>query len=87
MRLSNIVNRTNNLRKVNDVSDPIALALKLKRRKLPTIHFIEHHPSHLAGASFVSPFNRAAICADRGFGDFVSTSTGEGRGNRRTRIR
>jgi carbamoyltransferase len=38
--------------------------------------FIEHHPAHLASAAFVSPFDRAAVCAIDGFGDFVSTSWG-----------
>jgi carbamoyltransferase len=37
---------------------------------------VEHHPSHLASAAFVSPFEDAAVCAIDGFGDFVSTSWG-----------
>lgn len=82
MRLSNIVNRTRNLKKVSDVSDTIASALAIPKDKLPRVHFVEHHPSHLASAFFVSPFDDAAVCAIDGFGDFVSTSTGIGRGNR-----
>ncbi|MDQ3082741.1 MAG: carbamoyltransferase, partial [Gemmatimonadota bacterium] len=81
MKLSNIVNRTQNLRKVNDVREPLALALGVSERSLPRIHFVEHHPAHLASAFFVSPFDDAAICAIDGFGDYVSTSTGIGRGN------
>jgi carbamoyltransferase len=46
------------------------------------IHWIEHHPAHLASAFFVSPFDEAALCAIDGFGDFVSTSWGIGRGSR-----
>src|SRR5687768_11914289 len=82
MRISNIVNRTRNLRKVRDLSDPLADSLGIAASELPRIHFVEHHPSHLASAFFVSPFEDAAICAIDGFGDYVSTSTALGRGNR-----
>lgn len=44
--------------------------------------FVEHHPAHLASAAFVSPFDRAAVCAIDGFGDFVSTSWGTVNGPR-----
>ena len=69
MKLSNIVNRTRNLRKVHDVDDELAVSLGVARDKLPKIHFVEHHPAHLASAFFVSPFEDAAICAIDGFGD------------------
>jgi len=82
MKVSNIVNRTRNLRKVNEVREPLAAALGLAPADLPQIHFVEHHPSHLASAFFVSPFDDAAICAIDGFGDYVSTSTALGSGNR-----
>jgi carbamoyltransferase len=82
MQISNIVNRTRNLRKVHDVRDPLAAALGVTDKDLPEIHFVEHHPSHLASAFFVSPFDDAAICAIDGFGDYVSTSTAVGHGNR-----
>ncbi|MBA3340353.1 MAG: carbamoyltransferase [Gemmatimonadaceae bacterium] len=81
MKVANIVNRTRNLRKVNLVQEPLAAALGVSRKDLPPVHFVEHHPSHLASAFFVSPFNDAAICAVDGFGDYVSTSTAFGRGN------
>jgi carbamoyltransferase len=81
MKLSNIVNRTRNLRKVHDVDDELARALGVERQGLPKIHFVEHHPAHLASAFFVSPFDDAAICAIDGFGDYISTSTARGRGN------
>ena len=82
MHVSNIVNRTKNLRKVFDVSDPLAEALSIPSGSLPRIHFVEHHPSHLASAFFVSPFADAAICAIDGFGDFLSTSMAIGKGNK-----
>jgi carbamoyltransferase len=46
------------------------------------MHWVEHHPAHLASAFFVSPFDEAAVCAIDGFGDFVSTSSAVGRGSR-----
>ncbi len=82
MKLANIVNRTRNLKKVHEVRDPLAAALGIAPEKLPRIHFVEHHPAHLASAFFVSPFEDAAICAIDGFGDFISTSTAIGRGNK-----
>ncbi|MBM3778642.1 MAG: carbamoyltransferase [Acidimicrobiia bacterium] len=42
--------------------------------------YVEHHPAHLASSFFVSSFDEAAVCAVDGFGDFVSTSAGVGRG-------
>ena len=81
MRLSNIVNRTRNLRKVSKLDDPLSEALGVPASRLPEVHFVEHHPSHLASAFFVSPFDDAAICAIDGFGDFLSTSMAIGRGN------
>ena len=44
--------------------------------------YVEHHPAHLASAFYVSGFEEAAVCAIDGFGDFVSTSLGVGRGTR-----
>ena len=81
MKLSNIINRTQNLRKVNDVREPLSAVLGVADGELPKVHFIEHHPSHLASAFFVSPFQDAAVCAIDGFGDYVSTSIGVGNGS------
>src|SRR5436305_5914562 len=82
MRISNIVNRTRNLKKVHEVRTPLAAALGVTESELPRIHFVEHHPAHLASAFFVSPFEDSAVCAIDGFGDFVSTSFALGRANR-----
>ena len=82
MSVTNIVNRTRNLRKVHDVSDPLSEALGVPAESLPKVHFVEHHPSHLASAFFVSPFDDAAICAIDGFGDYLSTSMAIGKGNK-----
>ncbi|MBD0320347.1 MAG: carbamoyltransferase, partial [Gemmatimonadetes bacterium] len=72
--------RIRNARSVMGMDAPLADALGV--RKLPPVHHVEHHPSHLASAFFASPFRDAAVCAIDGFGDFVSTSTARGEGNR-----
>ncbi|MEO5588931.1 MAG: carbamoyltransferase N-terminal domain-containing protein, partial [Gemmatimonadaceae bacterium] len=82
MSVSNIINRTRNLRKVQESRGPLAAALNVAESRLPEIHFVEHHPSHLASAFFVSPFDDAAVAAIDGFGDYISTSTALGQGNR-----
>ena len=46
------------------------------------VHNVEHHRAHIASAFFTSPFTEAAVLSLDGFGDFVSTMWGEGRGNR-----
>ncbi|MBA3831441.1 MAG: carbamoyltransferase [Chthoniobacterales bacterium] len=74
--------RLKNSKKLRGVREPLADALQLPVDQLPTIHYVEHHPSHLASAFFVSPFEDASVCAIDGFGDFVSTSMASGRSNR-----
>ena len=74
--------RIGNLRKLRDLKGPLAAALSVPIEKLPKIHYIEHHPAHLASAFFVSPFEEAAVCAIDGFGDFVSTSLAYGKDSR-----
>jgi carbamoyltransferase len=44
------------------------------------LHYVEHHPAHLASAYFASGFDEATAVAIDGFGDFVSTSIGSARG-------
>lgn len=55
------------------LADSIQLDAAHVRRRT---RFVEHHPAHLASAALVSPFERSAVCAIDGFGDFVSTSWG-----------
>lgn len=45
------------------------------------LHFVEHHPSHIASSFFASPFDQAAVCSVDGLGDFVSMASGTGRGS------
>lgn len=71
--------RFRNARAVRDLRRPLAAALEVPAAELPELHYVEHHPAHLASAFFVSPFEDAAVCAVDGFGDFVSTSWAIGR--------
>jgi len=80
--LALIRDRVHNAGKLRDLSTPLADALQGPIGALPPLHYVEHHPSHLASAFFVSPFEDAAVCAIDGFGDFVSTSKALGRGNK-----
>jgi len=74
--------RAKNSTRVQSVADTIAGALELDvPRVRDRLHWVEHHPAHLASAFFVSPFETATVCAIDGFGDFVSTSGGIGRGH------
>jgi carbamoyltransferase len=72
-----VADRAKNVIKIRSLPDVIAASLDLDparvRRRTATV---EHHPSHLASAAYVSPFEDAAVCAIDGFGDFVSTSWG-----------
>ncbi|MBS1665961.1 MAG: carbamoyltransferase [Bacteroidetes bacterium] len=46
------------------------------------IHQVEHHRSHLGSAFFASPFDEAAILSIDGSGDFTTTMTAVGKGNK-----
>jgi carbamoyltransferase len=72
-----IADRARNAVRLGALGRTIATELGLDEAHAQTrTRFIEHHPSHLASAAFVSPFDTAAVCAIDGFGDFVSTSWG-----------
>ena len=78
-----IASRARNLVSLRSLPSTIAGALGLDETRVrPRLRFVEHHPSHLASAAFVSPFDEAAVCAIDGFGDFVSTSWGRVTGAR-----
>ncbi len=80
--ISLVRDRLRNSKKLRGLRGPLAEALGVTQAGLPRLHYVEHHPSHLASAFFVSPFADAAVCAIDGFGDFVSTSMAAGRANR-----
>jgi carbamoyltransferase len=74
--------RFSTLQKVHTIKHDLAVALQcgndLDGAKL---HYVEHHLAHMASSFFVSPFDEAALLSIDGFGDFVSTKIGFGRGN------
>ena len=75
--------RARNMSRVGSLPATIAASVGLDERIVRArTRFVEHHPSHLASAAFVSPFDAAAVCAIDGFGDFVSTSWGRVEGSR-----
>src|SRR5437867_4827146 len=77
-----IADRAANYRRVGAIPDTMVDVLGLgPSDPRPEIHWVEHHPAHLASAFFVSPFDEAAVCAVDGFGDFVTTSWAIGRGS------
>src|SRR5688572_3725229 len=81
--VSMVRDRLRNRRAVSDIATTLAQTLQLDRGDVARrMHWVEHHPAHLASAFFVSPFDEAAVCAIDGFGDFVSTSSAVGRGSR-----
>ena len=77
-----IKDRAANYRRISAIPETIQEALGLKAGdKSAAVHWVEHHPAHLASTFFVSPYDEAAVCAIDGFGDFVSTSWAVGRGS------
>ena len=76
-----VKDRLANVAKVRGVDDALAAALGVERKALRAkFHAVEHHKSHISSAFFVSPFEEAACLSIDGFGDFVSTMRGVGRG-------
>lgn len=68
----------------NRIASELGLHIDSVRKRM---HWVEHHPAHLASAFFVSPFDEAAVCAIDAFGDSVSTSGAIGRDNKLIAIR
>ncbi len=83
-----IADRARNLRRVGGIAGEVARATGLDEAHVRSrMHWVEHHPAHLASTFFVSPFDEAAVCAIDGFGDFVSTSVARGAGSTLTAAR
>ncbi|MGA3212863.1 MAG: carbamoyltransferase N-terminal domain-containing protein [Terriglobales bacterium] len=81
-KLSLVKDRAKNSSLVRDLPARIAATLRLDAEAVrKRMHWVEHHPAHLASSFFLSPFDQAAVCAIDGFGDFVSTSMATGQGS------
>ncbi len=61
-----------------------SLAPGVSKTALPPFFFTEHHESHAASAFYPSPYERAAILCMDGVGEWATTSTWIGQGNRLT---
>src|SRR5205814_3425996 len=74
-----IKRRLENRAKIADLHSEIASEFRLDSLK-PKLHNVEHHRAHLGSTFFVAPFDDAAVLSVDGFGDFVSSMWGVGRG-------
>jgi len=77
--LKAIKRRLENRSKIGDLASEITREFKLASLK-PKLHNVEHHRAHLGSTFFVAPFEDAAVLSVDGFGDFVSSMWGAGRG-------
>jgi carbamoyltransferase len=76
-----LADRARNAATVQRLHERLAASLGLPAAHVRArLRHVEHHPAHLASSFFASPFDESAVCAIDGFGDFVSTSAGLGRG-------
>lgn len=73
--------RLANRAKIRDLRTEIAEEFHLDSLK-PQLHHVEHHRAHLGSSFFVAPFEDAAVLSIDGFGDFVSSMWGVGRGRK-----
>ncbi len=81
--LNLIRDRARNRSRIAELPSRIAESFSISASRVrEKLHWVEHHPAHLASAFFVSPFEDSAVAAIDGFGDFVSTSFAMGRGSR-----
>ena len=80
--LEAIRTRLSNLRRVAGVEDLLRQRLVDRGTFRGTVHHVEHHRAHLASTFYCSPFEEAACLTVDGFGDFLSSMSAVGRGNR-----
>lgn len=73
--------RMMNAVRVRDIRERLALGFELPVERIRArLQWVEHHQTHMASAFFVSPFEEAACLSIDGFGDFLSSLWGIGRG-------
>ena len=83
VRIKSVLDRLLNSKKVGSVKSELAKLLNVKESYIRAdVHQIEHHRSHIASAFFASRFKESAILSIDGFGDFTSTMTSVGTGNK-----
>jgi len=77
--LDKIKARLSNIKKIHDLGDRLRAVDPGFRGQ---IHNVEHHRAHIASAYFCAPFDEAACLSIDGFGDFCSSMSAVGRGNK-----
>ncbi len=80
--LAAVTDRLKNAGKVRGAAESLAAGLGVPLNAVRgKIHHIEHHLAHMGSSFLVSPFDSAAVVSVDGFGDFVSTMWGIGKGS------
>jgi len=80
---STIWDRLMNSKKVSSVKGELATIFGVSESAIKAkLHNIEHHRSHIASSFFASRFKKSAILSIDGFGDFTSTMSAVGNGNK-----
>jgi carbamoyltransferase len=75
--------RLENRANIKDIPELLAQACGVSRDTIKArVHHVEHHLCHAASTYLPSGFDRAAILSIDGFGDFASTVTALGEGDR-----
>jgi carbamoyltransferase len=77
--LDKIKSRLSNIKKIHDLGDRLRVVDPSFHGQ---VHNVEHHRAHIASAFFCSPFDEAACLSIDGFGDFCSSMSAVGRGNK-----
>lgn len=73
--------RIRNARRIRGMEDTFRTRFGSGQKFHAKIVRVHHHLAHLASSFFLSGMERAALVSVDGFGDFVSTMTGIGKGN------
>lgn len=75
--------RLENRANIKDIPELVAEACGVTKEALKArVHHVEHHLCHVASTYLPSGFDKAAILSIDGFGDFASTVTAIGEGDR-----
>lgn len=78
-----IKKRMHNRKKIVSLADDFAKVFDIPKNSIENkIRNVEHHRAHLASAFFASPYEEAAIISIDGSGDFTTTMTAYGKGNK-----
>jgi len=80
--LEAVRSRLSNHRRVGKLEELLRQRVRDRGSFNGVVHNVEHHRAHLASAFYGSPFEEAACLTVDGFGDFLSSMSAIGRGNR-----